>query len=136
MPEFDVDLTEIPAFEVGDTLYFKHYFENAEAFNSLQEFYNPDRYRFEAPQNKIDCVQTILGDFYYELIPVKDTAPYCVVAEKGADYSDILRNAVARTEQSGHHIFLMKDRPAVEQATEQGADRLSETTINHVPWTR
>lgn len=130
MPTFDVDPTEISAFRVDDSILFKHYFDNQEAFTGLEEYYNRDEYRFEVPGDDLNSVKQILDTHYCSLQVVEDYDPYCVVVDTDQDYSDVLRNAVLTKERSGYLILLLKDEISVEQAAEHGATRLADTHIN------
>lgn len=91
MPSFDVETEEIPAFDLGDTYLFKTYFDEDQLFNQLKKYYNNDKYRFEVPESDLGQVKQTLDDFFYELAIEDGIEDYCVVAEKGADSSEILR---------------------------------------------
>lgn len=130
MPTFDIDQTEITAFEIDDTILFKHYFDQQDAFYELKDYYNNDKYRFEIPEEGLELIQQILDKYHCTLQLVDDHEPYCVVVQKGDDYTDILKTAVLTKERSGHLIFLLKDELSVEQALEHGAARLSNAQIN------
>lgn len=130
MPAFDVDREEINVFEVNDTYLFKQYFDNSDVFDELRQYYNQDAYRFELPdQATVQQVDATLADYFYTLDVVDDIEAYCVVVERGKDYSDILRNAVVQFDRRQHHVFLMKDQLSVDQAVEHGATPLEQTDI-------
>lgn len=131
MPAFDVDTEDINVFEVNDTYLFKHYFDNSEVFDELRRYYNQDAYRFELPDHEtLQQVDELLADHFYTLNHVDDHEPYCVVMDRGEDYSDILRNAVVRFNQGQHTVFLMKDQLSVDHAIEQGAVPLEDSVVS------
>jgi hypothetical protein len=134
MPSFDVDTTEINAFEAEDAdLYiFSQYFDNDEIFNELREWYNSEQYRFEVPTDEFDTVETFLDEYFYDLaqIPSDAIGPFCVVKEKYTDHADILRNSVYHTSQGNNTVFVMQDRLSAEQAVEQGATPLADSDIS------
>ena len=133
MPSFEVDTTEITAFEVEEAgLYiFSQYFDNDEIFAELQEYYDSEHYRFEIPADEIDRVEELLGDYFYELkrVPPDAIEPFCVVKQKYTDHADILRNSVYHTSRGSNTVFVMQDRLSAEQAVEQGATPLADVDI-------
>ena len=133
MPSFDVDTTEIAAFEVeeADLYIFSQYFDNDEVFAELSEYYDSEHYRFEVPAGELDQVEALLEEYFYELRRVgpDEIEPYCVVKRKYTDHTDILRNSVYHTSRSDWNVFVMKDRLSAEQALEQGASPLAELDI-------
>jgi len=129
MPTFDVEKEEITAFDLGDTYILKTYFDEDRVFNQLQKYYNEDKYRFEVPDSDLETVEQLLDKYYYKLRVTDDFEDYCVVAEKGTDSSDILRNSVIRKQRAQHEIFVMKDELSVKQAVEQGAERIKKSGI-------
>lgn len=130
MPNFDVEREEIPAFKVDGTYLFKQYFDREKLFDTLESYYNYDKYRFEVPEVELSKVQQILDEYFLDLRIEDDLDNYCVVMKQGADYSDILRNSVLTKRRGNNVVFLMKNLLSVEQAIEQGATRLSETDAN------
>ncbi|MDY6770800.1 MAG: hypothetical protein SV186_02455 [Candidatus Nanohaloarchaea archaeon] len=133
MPTFDVDQEKINVFEVNDTYLFKHYFENDEVFDELGRYYNQDAYRFELPdRTTLQQVDELLGEYFHTLNLVSDIEPYCVVVERGEDYSDILRNAVVQFDRGRRIVFLMKDKLSADQAIEQDATPLEEAEISNL----
>ena len=134
MPSFDVDTTEIAAFEVEEpNLYiFSQYFDNDEVFAELSEYYDNDHYRFEVPADDLDQVEAVLEEYFYELRRVgpDEIEPYCVVKRKYTDHTDILQNSVFHTSRGDWNVFVMKDRLSAEQALEQGASPLAELDIS------
>ena len=133
MPSFDVNTTEIVAFEVkeADLYIFSQYFDNDEVFAELNEYYDTDHYRFEVPADELDQVEAVLEEYFYELRRVgpDEIEPYCVVKQKYTDHADILRNSVYHTSRSDWNVFVMEDRLSAEQALEQGAAPLAELDI-------
>lgn len=130
MPTFDIETSEILVFKIENIYIFKHYFDNQSAFNELDKYYNSDEYRFEIPEGDLDIIRQILDKYYYELQIVEDLNPYCVVVEKGRDYSDILKSTVLTKERSGLLVLLLKDELSVDQAIEHGAIKLSNSEID------
>jgi hypothetical protein len=134
MPAFDVDTTEINAFEVKDAnLYiFSQYFDQEEVFAELREYYDSEYYRFEVPANEIDRIESFLDEYFYDFNRVAPDAiePFCVVKEKYTDHADILRNSVYHTSRGNNTVFVMQDRLSAEQAVEQGATRLADADIS------
>lgn len=130
MPTFDIEREEITAFEVDGTYLFKQYFDRGDVFDTLESYYNNDKYRFEVPERELPEVQQILDEYFFDLRIEDDLYNYCVVMEHGEDCSDVLRNSVLTRRRGSTIVFLMKDRLSVEQAVEQGARRLSETDVN------
>lgn len=134
MPSFDVDTTEINAFEVKDAdLYiFSQYFDQGEVFDELNKWYDSEQYRFEVPADEIDQVESFLGEYFYDLnrVAPDEVGPFCVVKEKYTDHADILRNSVYHTGRGSNTIFVMQDRLSAEQAVEQGATPLIDSDIN------
>jgi len=130
MPTFDVDRTEIPMFTINGTYVFKYYFEDSDLFNQLKQYYNDDAYRFELTSDEeLEEAARILDQYFFDLDVVDDPKPYCVVVPRNDDYSDILRNTVARFSRGRHYIFLLKDTLSVDQAIEQGATPLRESDV-------
>jgi hypothetical protein len=131
MPSFDVDTTEINAFEVeeADLYIFSQYFDNDEIFDELHEWYNSEQYRFEIPADEIDEVEAFLNEYFYDLqrIPPAETEPFCVVKRKYTDHADILRNSVYHTSRGDQNVFVMQDQLSAEQAVEQGATPLADS---------
>ena len=134
MSTFDVDTTEITAFEVEDAdLYiFSQYFDTDEIFTELREWYDNEKYRFEVPTDEIDEVDDFLGEYFYEFQRVGPNAiePYCVVKPKYTDHADILRNSVYHTSRGDQTVFVMQDRLSAEQAVEQGATLLTHSDVS------
>jgi len=129
MPTFDVDREEITAFEFDGRYIFKQYFDNDDLFQELEQYYNADKYRFEIPDDKLPEVRQVLDNHFYDLKIADNIFPYCVVQEKEADSSTIVRNAVLSQQQENQDIFLMKDKLSVKQAVEQGASHGKESGL-------
>lgn len=126
MPTFDVEHKEITAFEVGGTLLFKEYFKQDELFDRLKIYYNTDKYRFEIPENKIEEVRQILGNFYFGLSVDDNLDNYYVIADENSDSTELLKNSIMETQQGGEDVYVMKDTLSVKQAIERGAAQLAE----------
>ena len=127
MPEFDVATEQITVFRVDDDYLFKHFFERADIFEELSDYYDQTEYRFTIPADEFDEVCEFLEGEYYEPVVVEELEPYCVVKEKYTKHADILRNSVANWERDGQLFFLMKDELSVREAVEKGARRIGET---------
>lgn len=127
MPTFDVEPERITVFRIGEDYLFAHYFEREDLFEELREYYNEEAYRFEIPAEKFDAVRDRLAEEYHELVVADELEPYCVVIEKYSEHADILRDSVVHWERRNHHIFLMKDELAVQEAIEAGAKPLEGT---------
>jgi hypothetical protein len=129
MPTFDIETEEITAFDTGDIHIFKTYFDENQLFKQLETYYNEDKYRFEIPDGDLEQVRQLLEEYYYELAVTDDIEEYCVVVEKKADSSDILRNSVMRKRRGQHEVLVMKDNLSKEQAIEKGAASLEKSGI-------
>jgi hypothetical protein len=129
MPSFDVTPERITVFPSDDTYLFKHYFERTDIFESLQEYYNHDKYRFEVPADEFEAIREQLAENYYDLVVVGDLEPYCVIKETYTPHADILRSAVIHWSRDGYNFFVLKDEAAVAQAVEQGATRITDTDL-------
>jgi hypothetical protein len=71
-----------------------------------------------------------LSDHGYALVTVSALAEFTVVVEKYSEHPDnIFKDSVLRRTDAEYNVFLMKDRVAVEQATLNGATRLTETNL-------
>lgn len=126
-PSFEVDTDPIYVFEVDETYLFAEYFEHEDLFAELRDYYNDDQYRFEVPESEFDDVRELLDDYFYEPVLVDEIEAFCVVKEQYTEHADILRNAVEHWSRDDHLFFLMKDPLAVDQAVEEGAQRVAET---------
>lgn len=131
MPEFGSDLEEIYAFEIDGEVLFKQYFAVKSIFRELQPYYNGEEYRFEVPSDDLGALRDQLNEYGYDLRVVADAEieSFCVVKEQYTKHADILRNSVAHWSRDGYNFFLMKDPLAVDQALEQGAQRVGETNL-------
>lgn len=134
MSTFDVDREEITAFEFGGRYIFKQCFDNDDLFYELEQYYKSHKYRFEVPEGELSEVKQVLDNYLYELEIVDSIEEYCVVQQKEADSSTILRNAVLSQRQGNHDIFLMKDKLSVRQAVEQGTshDKKSDLEVEGI----
>jgi len=129
MPDFDIETEEITAFEVGDTHIFKKYFDEDRLFKQLEKYYNEDKYRFEIPEDDLEEVRQVLGEYYYELEVVDSVEDYCVVGDKKSDSSDTLRNSAMRKQRRQDEILVMKDELSKRQAMKKGAASLEESEV-------
>lgn len=130
MPTFDVEQGQITAFEFDQTFLFKQYFDKDDLFQQLEVYYNPDKYRFEVPEEELSEVRQILDSFFYELEVTDQPRKYYVVQNKEVDSSDILRNSVAHQRRGSYDIFLLKDEISVRQAIEKGATSPEKTDLS------
>jgi hypothetical protein len=129
MATFDVDQEEIPTFRLNGRYLFKQYFDNKDLFSQLEKYYNSEKYRFELPEDSLNEVNQTLDKYMYYLKPVEEISEYCVIKEKRADSSDILRNSVASQRHGDKDIFLMKDKLSARQAIEQGASHAKKSDL-------
>jgi len=129
MPTFDVEQEEITAFEFEQKYLFKQYFDKNDLFQKLEQYYNSDKFRFEVPEEDLSKVRQILDNFFYKLKTTDDLINYCVVLEKRADSSDILKNSIANQRKGDYQIHLMKDEISVRQTIEKEAIRLEEADL-------
>lgn len=130
MSTFDVDRKNITTFEVEDIYLFKQYSDQYDVFDTLKTYCNRYDYRVEILDKDVDKVRQILDEFFYHLQVEDDLDAYCVVKQKGSNYSDILKNSVLTKRRNGYIVFLMEDRVLVEQAIEYGTKPLEETDIH------
>lgn len=130
MPTFDVELRTINAFDIDDRYLFKAFFDENDLCTQLEQYYNPDRYRYEIPSGKIEHIEQILDEYFYELTYPDSRTPFIIAADKNIDTTNILRNAIHNQRRKLYHIFLMKNETSASQAIEQGAKYLVDTPIN------
>jgi len=95
MLTFDIKQKEINTFELGQTDLFKKESHTYNHFQQLQKYYNSHEYWFEVPDRKLSEAGQILDSFFYDLKVADEPLDYCVVQDKEADSSDILRNSLA-----------------------------------------
>lgn len=129
MPSFDVTPERITVFSLDGEYLFKHYFERTDIFESLQEYYNHDKYRFEVPADEFEAVREQLAAVYYELDVIDELEPFCVVKEAYTPHADILRASVMHWCRDGYNFFVLKDEATVAQALEQGATPIADTSL-------
>lgn len=129
MPEFDVEATRIPVFEISESYLFTYYFEGEDLFEELEGYYDRDEYRFEIPKEAFEEVCRVLAEHFYELDVVEDIEPYCVVKETYTEHAEILKQSVLTWTRRGHHFFLLKDELAVEHAIERGATPVADVDL-------
>lgn len=118
---------DLHVFELNDRYLFKRYFEGADVFDALSEYYVRDEFRFEVPVDEFDAVAATLRDHGYEPTLVDDPEPFVVVTGQYEKHADILKESVANWTRREHRFFLMRGPFAVEQAVQQGATPVSDT---------
>jgi hypothetical protein len=131
VPEFNGgNQKRIHAFNVSEAYLFKYYFEETPIYNTLEPYYNEPRYRFEVPEKKFEEIQNFLAEYDYALIEIDDPSEFVVVVEKYSDHpEDIFKDSVLQQSDAEYNFFLRKDLAAVEQATHEGATRLTDTDL-------
>ena len=134
MPTFNIETAEINVFKVEsvDLYTFSQCFDLEKLFEALREYYDSDYYRYEVPADNLDKVETILSRYCYDLNRVAFDAiePFCVVKQKDTDHADISPNSVYHTNRGSMTVFVMQDRLSSQQAIEQGATPLADSSIN------
>jgi len=70
-------------------------------------------------------INTVLQFFVAYLI--EDPVEYIVKIDRTKKYAPILKSSIEQIE-TGNRLFLMKDKAAVEQAIESGAERCTDET--------
>ncbi|MCU4752628.1 hypothetical protein OB919_11615 [Halobacteria archaeon AArc-curdl1] len=130
MPTFDIENKEITAFEFNQTYLFKQSFDEDGIFQQLGKYYNSNKYGFKVQEEKLSKVNQILNNFFYELEDADQLQKYCLVQNKKAYSSDILRNLVTHQRRWCYDIFLMKDEISVRQAIEKGATPPEKRVLN------
>lgn len=121
--------SDVYLFELDDRYLFKRYFPQTDVFDTLREHYVNDAYRFEVPDDALDTVVESLRDHGYEPTVVDDPEPFCVVIDQYESHADILSRSVVNWTRRDHRFFLMPDPMAVEQAIEQGAVLVTESSF-------
>lgn len=117
----------INAFPVGHRYLFKQYFERRELFERLERFYREDEYRFEVRADDLAAVESVLAEYGYTLVVIEDLTPFTVAVRKYSSHPEnAFADSVARREDLDYHLYLMKDRVAVEEAVRQGAIQVTD----------
>jgi hypothetical protein len=124
--EFEIKRKKVNIFKIGNLYCFKQYLDDRELFDELSEYYTPGKYRFECKSaGERNKIMKLLWSKGYEPIPVDDFQEYIVKIDRYEKYSDILKNSIENTEIGSDRIFLMKDILSVEQAIENGAEKVT-----------
>jgi len=127
--DFDITREKINVFKIRKTYCFKHYFNDREVFEELSKYYNEKKYRFECgtagERNKIIKYLWKVG---FDAYLIEDPVEYIVKIDRIKKYASILKNSIEQTEIGNVRLFLMKDKAAVEQAIESGAERCTDET--------
>ena len=122
----------VNAFLVDGTYMFKHYFEGEDVFRRLKRYYNNRQYRFEVPPGEFDAVQAFLDEHGYGLVAIDAVAEFVVVVRQYTTHPDnIFERSVGQRRVDDYHCFLMTDLDAVEEAVDDGANRLLETELEN-----
>jgi len=127
--EFDITREKINVFKIRKTYCFKHYFNDREVFEELSKYYNEKKYRFECgtagERNKIIKYLWKVG---FDAYLIEDPVEYIVKIDRTKKYAPILKSSIEQIETGNIRLFLMKDKAAVEQAIESGAERCTDET--------
>lgn len=122
--------SRVNAFRLGDTYYFRHYFEGEAVFARLRRYYENEHYRFAVPARQFDGVRRFLREHGYAVREVAEHERYTVVVRKySAHPENIFKEAVDQRSRDGYNVFLLKDEAAVESAVAQGATRLRDADL-------
>ena len=73
---------------------------------------------------------TNTGTALLQIEVVDNLEQYCVVIERSANTTEILRNSVLRTLQGSQEIYLMKNKLSINLAVEKGTLLLNKTGID------
>lgn len=124
------DEADMNVFPFDDRMLFKHYFDGSAVFARLKQYYNNQQYRFEVPPSEFSELREFLADNGYALRVVRDVDAYVVVVQKYTNHPEnIFKDSVFQRGDGDYNFFLLKDRDAVEQATRNGATRLTHTDL-------
>lgn len=123
---------EFNAFRVGDTYVFKHHF-GPDIFEELRPYYDDEEYRFAVPQVDMPEVERLLAANFYDVALVEDAEEYCVARAKDEDQPrHLFEKSVLRKSTRYHHVYLLVDLAAVEEAVYHGAVPLAEVEVEEV----
>lgn len=118
---------KVNIFKIGKLYCFKAYFSDKEIFKELSEHYNKGKYRFECgTADERNKIIKYLGEVGFDTNLVENLSGYLVKIDRFKKYAPILKNSIEQTELGSDRIFLMKDKLAVEQAIEQGAEKYTD----------
>jgi len=124
------DRESVNVFEIGGTLYFKHYFEGDDVFAKLREYYNGQQYRFEVPADDFEQLMTYLRGHGYDLERVDKIEEFTVAVEQYTSHPEnIFKASVFQAQTAEYNCFLLKDKSSVEEAVYAGAEELTELDI-------
>ncbi|MFB6120734.1 MAG: hypothetical protein ABEJ68_06415 [Halobacteriaceae archaeon] len=121
----------VNAFAVGERYLFKHYFEGDDVFARLRPFYEHSQYRFAVPAPEFPAVASFLADEGYALVEAPVPEFVVLVEQYTAHPDDIFADSVAQRTVDGYNAFLLRDKGAVADATDEGAVRLTETAVEN-----
>lgn len=129
MPERQADLTRINVFEVDGDYVFKHYFEDYDLFQELQDYYSGNK--FEIPRNSFGGIRESLEEHRYDAVIVEDTESLCVAKRRYTNHPDILfKNSVLKRHTEDYNVFVMKDKESRRKAVREGALPLEELDLD------
>ncbi len=125
MPENTMPVTSkksITIIKAGSHWIFKHFFDDAESFRELADYYDKDRYRFvlKTPGER-NLVQKLLEQRGFAVTLVENSRGYVVKLSHKSKYAGVLKNSLAQVDSPEWRIFLMKDQNAVLEAIRLGA---------------
>jgi glycerophosphoryl diester phosphodiesterase len=112
----------ITIIKAGSHWIFKHFFEDAETFRELADYYDKVGYRFilKTPGER-NLVTKLLERRGYAVALVENSRGYVVKLSHKSRYAGVLKNSLAQIETPEWRIFLMRDQNAVKEALRQGA---------------
>jgi hypothetical protein len=112
----------ITIIKAGSHWIFKHFFEDAETFRELADYYDKVGYRFilKTPGER-NLVTKLLERRGYAVALVENSRGYVVKLSHKSRYAEVLKNSLAQIETQEWRIFLMMDQNAVKEALRQGA---------------
>ncbi|KXB05604.1 hypothetical protein AKJ50_00530, partial [candidate division MSBL1 archaeon SCGC-AAA382A13] len=103
---------------------FKHYFDDSEVFEELQEYYDELEYRFEIGENEIKNVVERLEAHGFEVnfVEREEIPEYTVVIGKYEKHADLLKKSVDVIELGDEKALMLKDKVAKEEALDRGEE--------------
>jgi hypothetical protein len=125
--KFDINRKKVNIFKIGKLYCFKQYLDDRELFDELSKYYNEKNYRFECgTMGERNKIMKLLWSKGFDPFPVDDLQSYLMKIDRFKKYGDILKNSIENTEIGSDRIFVMKDMFSVEQALEDGAEKVTE----------
>jgi hypothetical protein len=125
--KFDITRKKVNIFKIGKLYCFKQYLDDRELFDELSKYYNEKNYRFECgTMGERNKIMKLLWSKGFDPFPVDDLQSYLVKIDRFKKYGIILKNSIENTEIGSNRIFVMKDMFSVEQALEDGAEKVTE----------